>query len=470
MARKPRGAYLLPDVVEPSDVLYVCVPVPNDMGHLLAFLGQLDALGKWTSWQLDPLKQGRDVAQVWANVAALVRENIDNMIGCGGSMELRQNPDDNCQLQWRSSPDDEWHLAFDYGLCIPPYAANIIDQLASNNPPPVSPYAPEATWVYSPGDSSAMVEDRRLALCSAARTFINMALDAYIASIDGTLVVPSIVSFAGSIALALLPFAGVSIWMLVGIAIAKAALDVWINFVAFVDNAMASDTERRERMICYLVETLTGRAITPLNFYAAFSDASVCMTGDDALVADLIYAMMSDVYQRETMYEAFLAALGGTTQAVGAGAEPEDCGCPEASWCHRSNFLDGDLDDWVIVNGSAHDGRIYHAPNPANPSVSYVQIQKVFYVPQGSTITLAQFTWFRANLGNYVVAADMNTATQSCGFGCGSPFGAGGSFTDQEVTVTFTFSTNYDSSATNYIEYAEIHGTGVPIFDGCDNC
>lgn len=470
MATKKRRAYLLPAENSPVDSLYVCVPVPYEMGHILAFLGQLDALGSAKIWENDEAHSALEIAQRWRIVAESVRSNIDNMIGCGGGMELRQNPDDPCQLQWRSSPAAEWSLAFDYGLCIPPFAASIIESLAASAPPPESPYAPADTWIYSAGEIAAEVEVRRLALCAAARSFVNQALDTYIAARDGELTVPNIVSFAGGVALALLPFAGVSIWMLVGIALAKAALDIYVFFSDLIDDNMAADLERRERMACYLISSLTGRAVTPLNFYAAFSDASVCMTGDDALVADLLYEMMSNTYQRQSLYEAFLAALGGTTQALNAGAESEDCGCPDEAWCTQSNFEDGNLDGWEIVNGSAHDGRIYHAPTPATPTISHVLIRKQFYVPAGSTITLAQFTWHRANTGNYVVSATMNTATQSCGFGCGSPIGAGGSFTDQLVTVEFYFGTNYDSSATNYIEYTQLKGTGIPIFDGCNTC
>lgn len=470
MAAKNRSAYLLPDVAAPSGVLYVCVPVPDNLGHILAFLGQLDSLGKAWIWDNDPDHTALEVAAVWANIAAAVRANIDDMIGCGGTMELRQNPDDECQLQWRSSPSDSWHLAFDYGLCIPPYAASIIDTLNANNPPPVSPYAPADTWIYSTGETPAQVEARVFALCSAARAFINSALDSYIGARDGELTVPEIVSFAGGLALALLPLAGVSIWVIVGIALAKAALDAYIFFSDLIDDSMAQDIERRERMACYLIESLQGRAITPLNFYAAFSDASECLTGDDALVADLLYSMMSNQYQRQSLYEAFLAALGGTTQAINAGATPEDCGCPPAGWCTRSNFDNNFLDDWIVVNGTVHDDRVYHAPNPSNPTVSYVQITKTFYCPATSTIEDAQFAWHREAIGNYSVTCEVNTATQTCSFGCGSPFGASGTFTDEEVTITMTFSTNYDASAHDYIEWAQVSGTGIALFGGCDNC
>lgn|SRR5574337_191453 len=72
-----RRGYLLPDVTEPNSYRCVCVPVPNDAGHIRAFLGQLDALGYWYTWQRDAGKHGTIAARVWRAISDIVRNNVD---------------------------------------------------------------------------------------------------------------------------------------------------------------------------------------------------------------------------------------------------------------------------------------------------------------------------------------------------------------------------------------------------------
>ncbi len=104
MPKKENG-YLLPDVVNPETSISVCIPIPNDRNHRLAFLGQLDELGKWHNWERDDEHTASDVAQVWRAITRQVRAQIDAGEDCAMPPEFRNN---NCQLQWRPSALDEW--------------------------------------------------------------------------------------------------------------------------------------------------------------------------------------------------------------------------------------------------------------------------------------------------------------------------------------------------------------------------
>lgn len=78
------GGYRLPTVIDPEGVRCVCVPIPNNENHILAFLGQLDELGYWYSWERDDNQTGAAVGRVWKQIAQHVRESLDMDCGCGG--------------------------------------------------------------------------------------------------------------------------------------------------------------------------------------------------------------------------------------------------------------------------------------------------------------------------------------------------------------------------------------------------
>lgn len=80
--RKHDPGYKLPEVIEPDENCCICIPIPNDFNHKMAFLGQLDELGYWWTWERDPDKKGREAAAVWRKIVECIREEMD-MSGCG---------------------------------------------------------------------------------------------------------------------------------------------------------------------------------------------------------------------------------------------------------------------------------------------------------------------------------------------------------------------------------------------------
>ena len=82
LKRKHDPGYKLPSVIEPEENCCICIPIPNDFNHKMAFLGQLDELGYWWNWERDELKQGREAAAVWREIVACIREDL-NMSDCG---------------------------------------------------------------------------------------------------------------------------------------------------------------------------------------------------------------------------------------------------------------------------------------------------------------------------------------------------------------------------------------------------
>lgn len=88
--RKHDPGYKLPEVIEPDENCCICIPIPNDFNHKMAFLGQLDELGYWWNWERDPDKKGRETAAVWRKIVECIREEMD-MSGCGCSDDKPTN-------------------------------------------------------------------------------------------------------------------------------------------------------------------------------------------------------------------------------------------------------------------------------------------------------------------------------------------------------------------------------------------
>lgn len=123
MAKRRNAQYLqrgypLPTVIDPEDCICVCVPIPNDPAHIRAFLGQLDYLGYWWTWERDPLKKGTEAAAVWRGVVDCVRWRLDNDCGCGGVSEqplpLQFRYDENGNLEVSKDGGETWQDGSDY--------------------------------------------------------------------------------------------------------------------------------------------------------------------------------------------------------------------------------------------------------------------------------------------------------------------------------------------------------------------
>lgn len=120
--RTSRERYTLPIDVNPPTRVCFQVEVPNDIYHIAAFMGQIFALARWWSWELDNAHTAKQVAAVWMDV-------FDNLKRCqptvasGGADEgveqlIRQNPDNPCLLETSINGTD-WCPFADLSKCVP---------------------------------------------------------------------------------------------------------------------------------------------------------------------------------------------------------------------------------------------------------------------------------------------------------------------------------------------------------------
>jgi len=78
------GGYPLPAVVSPANSVYVCVRIPDDMGHRQAFAGALYTLTRWWNWQKDSEKTAKDAGAEWFPIFLDVMQQLDRRLtSCG---------------------------------------------------------------------------------------------------------------------------------------------------------------------------------------------------------------------------------------------------------------------------------------------------------------------------------------------------------------------------------------------------
>jgi len=115
MTKRKDSGYLLPATPKPLTGAAVCVCVPCDPNHALAFLGQIKALGDWWNWQADSARTGKDAAQAWRQVYIDVNRQLNESgvfgmtgCGCGSPLGRLTRIDDNGNLQVSDDGGETW--------------------------------------------------------------------------------------------------------------------------------------------------------------------------------------------------------------------------------------------------------------------------------------------------------------------------------------------------------------------------
>lgn len=112
------AGYIIPQVVDPASYRCIRVYVPNDTLYLAAFWNAYEYFAKWAAWERDTAHRAKDAAAVWRIGYDMARDEWEAGEDCDmAHFQLRQNPDDPCQLQQSFDGGETWSLAFDYRLC-----------------------------------------------------------------------------------------------------------------------------------------------------------------------------------------------------------------------------------------------------------------------------------------------------------------------------------------------------------------
>jgi len=111
--------YQPPDTPEVEESICIKVLVPKHQRYLSAFWSAYWYFGKWVAWERDGTDRATRAAQVWRPLIEQSRTWYENGECC--DMQIRQNPDNLCQLQV-SECGEEWVTVADFSGCgnVPP--------------------------------------------------------------------------------------------------------------------------------------------------------------------------------------------------------------------------------------------------------------------------------------------------------------------------------------------------------------
>jgi len=481
------GGWLLPETVDPPRKSF-CIEIPNEPRHVQAFFGALQALANWWNWQQDAEHTATLVAQVWRVVAnnahtAFYEEECQMYL-------LRQNPDDMCQLEQSVDGGDNWTLAFDFGLCIPPATQTILDQVGTlyNNAWQPSPYAPIDTWVHTDGDTVTRSDQRAAALCYAAHQVVGLICDTLVGAYQGTYTLVTIAQAATAL---LAPFAiilGGAVFGGMAVAICEIALAVVQDMIGD-DITILQDADIRETLACVLFEQMSSRPVTAESFATAFQDDFSCFTASEQRAMELFDRVLGNQEALEQYFIGFSDIVAQSLLAESAALLPT-CSCVTGSWTYCLP-----LDKWwtwsesispVVYNctggtDSLNDGSHLEeiSGDPAwaaGEQSGFLTLERHFriYVPSGTTVTSVGFArdWF-AGSGNsddwykrITVNGDCITYTT---FAPAYITRDSLSISGEDLLVEIAMQNSGGTTNVLAVNSIKLTGTGVPLFGGC-NC
>jgi hypothetical protein len=335
------GGYRLPAEINPPDSICVTVSVPNDLGHVLAFWGALSELGYWWNWERDAQKRGRDAAAVWRERIAQARNSIYG--DCEeGSVQLRQNPSNFCQLQQSFDGGISWQLAFDFSLCrarpdriteqnFYNETLNTYNTVIEQYDGSVTSVAPNLVYT---GDENAD-NARDVAICYAIHQLVAWACeieikrrntDALMGGIIST-VLAVVASLVGAGIILATAGTGTAVGFAIGSAIAGIGASLWS---ALSTEVLTSETAR-ENVACCLYNALKGQTPTASLFADGLNDCSFGFGTPEAQLAGAITAVLSE----DDVHATFIKYAHENFRYAELGLI--DCPCPE-TWEQEFDF------------------------------------------------------------------------------------------------------------------------------------
>jgi len=411
--------YKLPVVIDP-DTCCICIPLPNDFNHKMAFLGQLDELGYWWNWERDTDKKGRAAADVWREIVTCIREDLD-MSGCGCDGER-------IPTNQRYTEDGHLEQSFDNGETWE-NADNIDPRFNSPvfNPLPGADGATKRCKGANSVISILKAEQAKDSAILDAGTGITALIAAVVAAVAAT---------------------GVGIVVGVVIALMSGILNAIINagettFTASFDGTTWDD------LLCIL--------FCEMDDDGTFTEQSwenvVVQAGDLAnYPANEWLAHMIKVIGPVGLTNASLSGVAGSMSCDG-------CDCAE-EWCYEWNFLTDDY-DFVATYGAWTLGQGWVGTTAGTGKSIYLTI-----ATPTTTITHWEIEVVYADRGNINLKAGTNDTVQQTNVLSGT-YEWNGSVTDDDLIINPSSGASQGNSVT--MTRMLMRGTGTNP-GGTDNC
>lgn len=247
---------------------------------------------------------------------------------CGDQMaeklRFRQNPTDNCLLEYSINEGSNWSTAFNYSLCTPmelnqiltnqTEAERLLRQILDQYDGTPGSIAPDSEY----GDADDAFRDA--AQCYVLRLLIQSTLDSIaedkensdkLKQIFGTilsLAAVGLVYFTGGLSL---------IW---ASAIAGTIVTIQASKIANISEVELRDEDAREEIVCCAMNNLRGQTPTLALFQSAFTGCSGLST-----TAEKQRDIMNDLVQGLDVYLAYLSAVQEAFSLAERGIITDDC-------------------------------------------------------------------------------------------------------------------------------------------------
>lgn len=323
MAKKTQAeqrGYLLPETINPPQVS-ICICIPCDKNHALAFLGQLNDLGYWWTWERDDEKRGKDAARVWRDIY----DDVNRQLNQCGVFDMSCGCDDKPTRQ-RINDDGLLEVSYDDGVT---WQVDTTDDPRFSNP------------ILPPPDGAPDACARANSIVTAIR---ELQQNEYEALLAGT-------NLAQTIYNLLAAFIGIVIVVPVAIipAIIALLISAAVNFILDMipedfDNAFTEETWQDLLCILYCEMSTDG----------SFSQTQ-WMTVKNRVVSEIGgYAGITWLHDVINL----MGAVGLTNAArlgYGGTRDCSECDCTN-TWCYEFDFVLNDGGWETFASSGVHFG------------------------------------------------------------------------------------------------------------------
>lgn len=333
MTKRTR-AYLLPEVLCPTARLDICISIPDDLGHIMPFLAQIEFLANWYAWENDPDRSNDDVAACWREIFNQLRASIDERSGCGVATALQDIRLVDCVLE-KQDQDDVWSEVGSIADCV---TAGIVGGIESGNVSGGDNYA----WYAAPvtNDVNPTETDVACAIATFASDYLIEKFNDNLDQIEAAIGLGvSVAKIAADVADA------VAGWAPIVGGIIAAVKDVIEGSVATTFAVIrASDTvEWRSDVKCTLYQRLKDNGA---DFGATFDPVVTPWIADVKALSPVI----------SPLFGRWLEGLGiGLFRKLAKVSEDEVGECDDCElWCYELDLTDP-LPDWLTIEYGTQD-------------------------------------------------------------------------------------------------------------------
>lgn len=363
--RQMKHGYLLPDEIETENTVCYQVTIPDTNEYRLALYGAITELTKWWSWEKSYQPgdtRAKTCAELWRKVLQITEGCNDMSLD---DLKYRDNPADNCEVQYSTDGGITWSTMFRKDNCYSPQPLDLGDvEITINdvNTQNTNYYdnSQDISIIFPKWEYVAENQLSNMVMCYITRKFVDLICDGVVQQIQhhndevrsqvswledfneefATLAIGVMAEFGVT-----LPAAAASavVWSLL-----KCSEEIWLAIFGKSSEAY-ENTEARQHIACIIYYAIKDDVPLFSKWSTALDDYSN-MEGDAYDIYEVVKPALSDV----DVFINFMRLM----ESLNDVAEYLDvCPCPD-TWIHVWDFAGMGMEAWTIGSNGEHvDGQ-----------------------------------------------------------------------------------------------------------------